>query len=204
MSSSAQFWSRFAARYDGHIISRDADFLASRTAAAVGKVARVLDAGCGTGQVTVELARMAAQVDATDFVDEMLAVARNKAAGLALANVSFHKMSADSLTFADATFDAVVLSNVLHLVDAPDKVLSEAKRVLLPGGKLVAPTYCQGEGVKAILLSRLTSALFRVPVRHRFRVDELVAMVKSAGFTITLREVVRLKVPLVFVEAVVA
>jgi len=202
MTTPSQFWSDFAARYDGHLLSRDATILGPRIAAAVGPVARVLDAGCGTGQVTVELARIANQVDGADFVQEMLDVARGKTGRLGLTNVSFHQMPVESLSFPDASFDAVVLSNVLHLIDAPDKALSEARRVLKPQGKLVAPCYCHAEGLKTALLSRLTALLFGVPIRQRFGVNRLLVMVESAGFKITEREVVRFKMPLVFVQAI--
>jgi ubiquinone/menaquinone biosynthesis C-methylase UbiE len=202
VTTPSQFWSGFAARYDGHVLSRDATILAPRIAAAVGPVARVLDAGCGTGQVTVELARIAEQVDAADFVQEMLAIARGKTARLGLTNVSFYQMPVESLSFPDAWFDAVVLSNVLHLIDAPDQALAQARRVLKPQGKLVAPCYCHSEGLKSALLSRLTALLFGVPVRQRFGVNQLLAMVESAGFKITGREVVRFKMPLAFVQAI--
>ncbi len=201
MIDTARFWSQFASRYDGHVLSRDAAVLGPRIARAVGTAGRVLDDGCGTGQVTLELARVARQVDAVDFVDEMLAIARGKAEALGLANVSFQKMSADTLAFPDATFDAVVLSNVLHLVDDPQKVLEEARRVLKPSGRLVAPSYCHGEGLGTLALSWVSALLFRLPVRQRFSGTRLLQMVESAGFCVTGREVVRFKMPLVFVEA---
>jgi phosphatidylethanolamine/phosphatidyl-N-methylethanolamine N-methyltransferase len=68
LTTPARSWSRFAPRYDGHVLSRDAVILSPRIARAVGPVARVLDAGCGTGLVAAELARVARRVDATDFV----------------------------------------------------------------------------------------------------------------------------------------
>jgi phosphatidylethanolamine/phosphatidyl-N-methylethanolamine N-methyltransferase len=201
MPSPAQFWSQFAARYDGHLLSRDAAVLSPRIADVVGPVERVLDAGCGTGQVSVELARIAKRVDAVDFVDEMLTIARRKAQTLGLTNVSFEKMGVDALAFPDGRFDAVVLSNVLHLVDDPGKALAEARRVLKPGGKLVAPSYCHAEGLGTLLLSHASALLFRLPVRQRFSVNELLRLVESSGFSIKGQEVVRFKMPLVFVEA---
>ena len=201
MRSPLEFWSRFAPRYDGHVVSRDAAVLGPRIAAAVGPVDRVLDAGCGTGEVALALARVAKQVDAVDFAEEMLAVAREKTARLGLSNVTFQQMGVESLSFPSASFDAVVLSNVLHLIDEPRNALSEARRVLKPNGRLVAPSYCHAEGLKAAFLSRLTSLLVGVPVRQRFGVGEVLGMVEAAGFRVTAREVVQFKMPLVFIEA---
>lgn len=198
---SERFWSGFAARYDGHMVSREAAGLAPRIASVVGRVERVLDAGCGTGVVALELARVASQVDAADFAEPMLALARSKAGASGLANVTFHRMGVESHSFPDACFDAVVVSNVLHLVADPARALAEARRVLKPSGRLVAPTYCHAEGLKAALLSRVTSLLFGVPVRQRFTIDGLLGKVAAAGFEVTGRELLRFKVPLVFVEA---
>jgi SAM-dependent methyltransferase len=199
MATSEQFWSRFASRYDGHVVSKDAVVLAPRIAAAVGSVARVLDAGSGTGQVTLELARVARQVDAVDFAEAMVAVARAKTRGLT--NVTYHVCGVERLAFPDATFDAVVLSNVLHLVEEPDRALAEARRVLKPSGRLIAPTYCHGEGLGSLVLSRLMGLVFRVPVRTRWSVAGLIALVRASGFEVVSSEIVRFKMPLVFVVA---
>jgi ubiquinone/menaquinone biosynthesis C-methylase UbiE len=199
MGTSQEFWSRFAPRYDGHIVSKDADVLAPRIAAAVGSSERVLDAGCGTGQVTIELARVAAQVDAVDFADAMVRVAREKAQGLT--NVTFNTSGVEQLEFPDKTFDAVVLSNVLHLVDNPSKTLMEARRVLKPSGKLIAPTYCHGENLRSMFLSRIMGLVFHIPVRTRWSVPDLLKLVRASGFKVESGEVVRFKMPLVFVVA---
>jgi phosphatidylethanolamine/phosphatidyl-N-methylethanolamine N-methyltransferase len=199
MATSLEFWSHFAARYDGHVVSKDAVVLAPRIAAAVGPMARVLDAGCGTGQVTLELARVVTHVDAVDFSEAMVAVARTKAQGLK--NVTFHTSSVERLGFPNEIFDAVVLSNVLHLVDDPAKALTEARRVLKPSGKLIAPTYCHGEGIGSMFLSRFMGLLFRVPVRTRWRVADFMELVQSSGFEIMSSEVVHFKMPLLFVVA---
>ncbi len=52
-------------------------------------------------------------------------------------NVSFKQMDAYQMTFADASFDTVVIGNSLHHLTGPGQVLAEMQRVLKPGGRFV-------------------------------------------------------------------
>jgi SAM-dependent methyltransferase len=95
----------------------------------------VLDAGCGTGRVAVELARRGIDVVGVDLDPDLLAQARGKAPGLEwlvadLAGIDLGR-----------TFDAVVLAgNVLGFVDAPRRAEAVASlaRHVGPGGVLVS------------------------------------------------------------------
>jgi phosphatidylethanolamine/phosphatidyl-N-methylethanolamine N-methyltransferase len=52
-------------------------------------------------------------------------------------NIELLEMNGESLSFPDESFDYVVLSHVIAVVDDPDKVLTETCRVLKPGGKIL-------------------------------------------------------------------
>jgi ubiquinone/menaquinone biosynthesis C-methylase UbiE len=108
-------------------------------AAAIPPASRVLDLGCGTGEVALEVLRQqpAARVVAFDPDPRALARARAKAER-AGARIEFERGFADALPFADASFDRVVSAFVLHHL-APEveaAALREAVRVLAPGGTL--------------------------------------------------------------------
>ncbi len=107
-----------------------------RFAARFCKGAAVLDAGCGTGYGTAELAD-AASVTATDISDEALAFAR---AHFSRPGVRFVNALCEALPFAGATFDLIAAFEVIeHLERWPD-LLTEARRVLAPGGILLVST----------------------------------------------------------------
>lgn len=98
----------------------------------------VVDFGCGYGTFTIPAARIAQGiVHAFDIEAEMVAAtaARAKAAGLTNVQVWQRDFVADGTGLTDASFDYVMLFNILHAED-PLTLLREALRVLSPGGRL--------------------------------------------------------------------
>lgn len=99
--------------------------------------ARVLDAGCGTGNYARALAQAGFDVVGMDFAPGMLARAQTKAAD---ATARFALMAADlnaGRAFPDGYFDHVISISVLQTTAQPHEVLHEFRRVLKPGGTLI-------------------------------------------------------------------
>lgn len=99
--------------------------------------ATVLDAGCGTGRVAIELARRGHDVVGVDVDEAMLESARAKAPGLTWIEADL----ADPAFDLGRTFDVVVMAgNVLIFVPSGTEgaVIANAARHLSPGGRLVA------------------------------------------------------------------
>lgn len=105
--------------------------------ALVGDVAgrRILDAGCGSGPVSAALRDRGAVVTGIDASAGMLAVARRRLGD----DADLHVVDVrDPLPFADGAFDDVVASLVLHYLEDWGPTLAEMRRVLRPGGRLIA------------------------------------------------------------------
>jgi len=94
------------------------------------------DLGCGTGQLTETVAPYVRQVIAVDASTDMLDAARARLDG-ATTNVEFRKGELESLPVGDGELDVALLSLVLHYSPAPPKALSEAARVIRPGGRVL-------------------------------------------------------------------
>src|SRR5688572_480585 len=102
--------------------------------------ARVLDAGCGPGNLLAEFARKSETVFALDASPRMLQVARSHIDEAKCENVRFNVGSITALPFADASFDLVCSAGVIEYLHTPEGAIAEFRRVLKPGGILLLPT----------------------------------------------------------------
>jgi SAM-dependent methyltransferase len=92
---------------------------------------RILDLGCGDGQLTQKIAAAGASVTGIDASEEMVNAARAR-------GVKADHGPAEKLPYPDHVFDAVFSNAVLHWVRGQDDMFSQVRRVLRPGGRLVA------------------------------------------------------------------
>jgi len=96
---------------------------------------RILDAGCGSGPLAAELVARGADVTGFDGSPAMIDLARRRLG--ATVPLTVHDL-AEPLPYEDESFDVVVASLVLHYLEDWDGPLAELRRVLRPGGRLVA------------------------------------------------------------------
>jgi len=102
---------------------------------------RVVEVACGTGLVSIPVARSVGPTGAvvgTDLSEGMLASARELAARLGLANADFERMDAEDLHLPDASFDVALCALGLMYVPDPERSVREMRRVLKPGGRAAA------------------------------------------------------------------
>ena len=97
----------------------------------------VADLGCGEGYLTIETARWAKQVIAVDRSAGVLARAKAVAARKKFTNITWKKGELEQLPIDNATVDVALLSQALHHAADPAAALSEAMRILKPGGRLL-------------------------------------------------------------------
>jgi ubiquinone/menaquinone biosynthesis C-methylase UbiE len=96
---------------------------------------RVLEVAVGTGR-DLPYYPADATLTAIELSPAMLAIARRRAADLGR-DVDFHEGDAEHLPFADASFDTVLCALSLCTIPSPAAAISEMKRVLVPGGRLL-------------------------------------------------------------------
>jgi demethylmenaquinone methyltransferase/2-methoxy-6-polyprenyl-1,4-benzoquinol methylase len=98
----------------------------------------ILDMAGGTGDVAFRLARRGAQVTVADINADMLDVGKERAGKRGLTDLAWKVENAESLSFADASFDAyTIVFGIRNVTDIP-AALKEAHRVLKRGGRF----YC--------------------------------------------------------------
>ncbi|MBZ5610549.1 MAG: methyltransferase domain-containing protein [Acidobacteriia bacterium] len=108
---------------------------------------RILDVGCGTGQLTAEIARSGAEVTGLDNSPDMLAQARKNYPQLKF-------VAADAAGFqVPEPFDAVFSNAALHWVKDQPAAAASIARALKPGGRFV--TELGGKGCIASIISAM-------------------------------------------------
>jgi len=141
----------------------------------------VADFGCGTGVLSVSIARWARSVVAIDQNKDALAEAKARAKRENVRNITFLREDLHHLSLPDARTGLVVLSQSLHHVEDPPAVLAEAARILAPGGRVV---------VLELMPHRETWVQERLGHRHLgFQPADLERQLKRAGFERVAREV---------------
>lgn len=194
------YWERHAKRYDRstRLLSRPVPrMLELAVEAARGKV-RVLEVAAGTGLITTAIAPVVGELSATDYATEMVKQLEARVRDAGLQNVRCEQADLYNLRFDGGTFDAVFAANVLHLVPDLEGALASLRRVLKPGGVLVAPTYLHNETLAASLLSRVF-ALTGFPGRRRFSAVSLKNALALAELQVELLETIPGPFPVGFV-----
>jgi SAM-dependent methyltransferase len=98
---------------------------------------RVADLGCGEGYLTIETSRWASRVIAVDRSSSVLERARDLASRRRVRNVIWKRGDLEKLPVGDDAVDVALFSQALHHASDPSKALSEARRIVVPGGKVL-------------------------------------------------------------------
>lgn len=132
-------WSKFAADFDAgndYVIGKANMALILDKVARQKALGKTLELACGSGIYSEVLAKEADTLTCTDWSEAMVETTRRKLA--AIPHVTVEKANCLDLPYSDNHFDTVFAANLLHILAEPGKAVGEAKRVLKPGGRLIA------------------------------------------------------------------
>ena len=93
------------------------------------------------------------KIIATDFSMRMLYKARNNLKNHN--NIKFQYADINDLNYKTESFDVVIAANVIHLLNTPEKAISELRRVVKQGGIIIIPTYISQEANASARITRL-------------------------------------------------
>ena len=159
----------------------------------------VLELATGTGLIAKNIVNAAAHIEATDASPEMIAEAKrdNRSAKL-----HFSVQDMFRLPYADGSFDAVIVSNALHIVPQPEKALREIRRVLKDDGVLIAPTFTHAENSFSGKVRAFFMKLAGFPLHSKWTSEEYLAFLRQNGWTVRKSVVLKASFSLTYTECV--
>ena len=200
MRKHKSFWDRNAGRYDRFMRKDRAAY--EEIYELIRPIVRhktVLELATGTGLIAKHIVNAAEHIEATDASPEMIAEAKrdNRSAKL-----HFSVQDMFRLPYADKSFDAVIVSNALHIVPQPEKALAEIRRVLKDDGVLIAPTFTHAENsftgkVRAFFMKRVG-----FPLHSRWTSAEYLRFLRQNGWAVRKSAVLKASFPLTYAECV--
>ena len=200
MQEHKDFWDKNAGRYDRFMRKDRAayDEMYELIRPKV-KAKTLLELATGTGLIAKNIVNAAAHIEATDASPEMIAEAKrdNRSAKL-----HFSVQDMFRLPYADKSFDAVIVSNALHIVPQPEKVLAEIHRVLKDDGVLIAPTFTHAGNFFYGKVKAFFMKLAGFPLHSRWTSEEYLRFLRQNGWAVRKSAVLKASFPLTYAECV--
>ncbi len=201
MKERKNFWDKNAGRYDRFMRKDRAAY--DEMYALIRPLVRhktVLELATGTGLIAKHIVNAVAHIEATDASAEMIAEAKrdNRSAKL-----HFSVQDMFRLPYADQSFDVVIVSNALHIVQQPEKALAEIRRVLKDGGVLIAPTFTHAGNSFTGKVRAFFMKLAGFPLHSRWTSEEYLRFLRQNGWTVRKSVVLKASFPLTYAECVI-
>jgi len=200
------FWDKVAGNYDKNTeeVYSDANKkIIELTRIYCKEGSRLIDIGCGTGMITMDIAGSVSTVDAFDSSDEMLRIAKEKSSIKNISNINWEKIDALDIKNLNKEYDLATVFNLLLYLKNPEEFINDVKNKLVPGGYFISVTDCNGEE-KIGLFKRFVlflSKLGILPYIYPYRMEELSQLFINAGFEIEFEKNVHSQPPNYFIVA---
>ena len=200
MRKHKNFWDKNAGRYDRFMRKDGAAY--DEMYELIRPIVRhktVLELATGTGLIAKNIVNTAAHIEATDASAEMIAEATR---GNRSAKLHFSVQDMFCLPYADGSFDAVIVSNALHIVPQPEKALAEIRRVLKDDGVLIAPTFTHAGNSFSGKVRAFFMKLAGFPLHSKWTSEEYMTFLRQNGWTVRKSAVLKASFPLTYTECV--
>ena len=200
MQEHKDFWDKNAGRYDRFMRKDRAAY--EEIYELIRPIVRhktVLELATGTGLIAKHIVNAAAHIEATDASPEMIAEAKRNNRS---AKLHFSVQDMFRLPYADKSFDAVIVSNALHIVPQPEKALAEIRRVLKDDGVFVAPTFTHAGNSFSGKVKAFFMKLAGFPLHSRWTSEEYLRFLRQNGWSVRKSTVLKASFPLTYAECV--
>ena len=200
MQEHKNFWDKNAGRYDRFMRKDQAAYDEMyELIRPVEKAKTVLELATGTGMIAKNIVNAAAHIEATDASAEMIAEAKRDNQS---AKLHFSVQDMFRLSYADESFDVVIVSNALHIVPQPEKALAELRRVLKDDGVLVAPTFTHADNSFLGKVKAFFMKLAGFPLHSKWTSADYLSFLRENGWMARKSTVLKASFPLTYAECV--
>jgi len=200
MQEHKNFWDKNAGRYDRFMRKDRAAYDEMyELIRPVVKAKTVLELATGTGMIAKNIVNAAAHIEATDASAEMIAEAKRDNQS---AKLHFSVQDMFRLSYADESFDVVIVSNALHIVPQPEKALAEICRVLKDDGVLVAPTFTHADNSFLGKVKAFFMKLAGFPLHSKWTSADYLSFLRENGWMARKSTVLKASFPLTYAECV--
>ena len=203
MNRSEKFWDKQAARFERQ--ENDSASSENKTAEKLKKFVRpsdkVMEYGCATGHLSIDIAPNVGEVQGIDISSEMITIAKGNAIERQIENVHFTQATIFEANFQEKSFDVILGFYILHLVET-QRVLSRVYGLLKPDGLFISETPCLGETNSIISLGiTLASKIGLVPQIQKLSTAGLEGLLVDVGFKIVNNETTGDMIPIKYIAA---
>jgi 2-polyprenyl-3-methyl-5-hydroxy-6-metoxy-1,4-benzoquinol methylase len=185
-TADARFWDDIAERYAAKPVDDPPAFERKKaiTREHLRPDSTILEIGCGTGSLALEMSRHAGHVHAMDISTEMIRIANRKKESQGVTNVTFHVGTLDDgIPLGPAKVDGVWAYSILHLVPDRERTLRALFDRLEPGGVFISSNLCLGDSwVPYGALLTVMRWLGKAPTIAIYDRATIVREIEDAGF----------------------
>ena len=198
MQEHKNFWDKNAGRYDRFMRKDRAAY--DEMYELIRPVVRhktVLELATGTGLIAKHIVIAAAHIEATDASAEMIAEAKRDTRS---AKLHFSVQDMFRLPYENQSFNAVIVSNALHIVPQPEKALQEIKRVLKDDGVLIAPTFTHAGNSFFGKVRAFFMKMAGFPLHSKWTSEDYLSFLRQNGWAVRKSVILKASFPLTYAE----
>jgi 2-polyprenyl-3-methyl-5-hydroxy-6-metoxy-1,4-benzoquinol methylase len=184
---SEKFWDRIAKNFDKPIKpeKQKVSKLAEQSKKFLKKADVVLDYGCATGTISIDILDFVKEVQGIDISSKMIEVAERKAVERKIENIKFTQSNIFDERYKCESFNIILGFNILHLLEDENKILQKIHKLLKPEGLFISATPCLAE--QKLLLGTIISIgskLRLVPKIKLYKISDLERIITEGNFQI--------------------
>jgi len=184
----ATIWDKRSKKYDDDIKKHDSVYTKTidSTKSLLTNSDVVLDFGCASGEMSLDIAPNVQHVHGIDLSVKMIEIANRKTRERQVKNISFDHVDVFDQRLASNSFSTIMAFNIFHLLDDAPKVLARLYDLTSKGGLLISQTPCLGERswFFKVLISLAQKAGI-APTILSLTFAELESLVSSSNFKIS-------------------